>query len=208
MKNISCLLASCRILLHCVRQSYSVLSDHISKQCLTLLGLIVLSVMIGGQAIAATAITTGNVNVRAGPGARYNKVTTLPRGAAVQVNDCRGGWCHVHTSWGYGWVSGRYLASQQPIGRRDAYRPAPESKIYFGLNIGPQWYPDYPPYRVPRHSWRPRPPWRPVWGVGPAYPPPPPAASRPRGPWSIGRGVEPVFPPSSPQPFYSPYAEN
>lgn len=141
---------------------------------------------------AQTASVSQSVNLRRGPGERYGRIATLPRGVRVHVDYCRGGWCQIRSSWGLGWVSGRYL--QRAYSSGPSYAPAyprARSQIYLGLNIGPDYFdrdPFYSPY--PRPYYRPnfwpgyrpdRPPyfprpgghegWNPRWGVGPAYPP-------------------------------------
>jgi uncharacterized protein YraI len=55
------------------------------------------------------SLTTGNVNLRAGGGVGYERITTLPRGTEVLVDVCRMGWCLVETHGVSGWVSARYL---------------------------------------------------------------------------------------------------
>jgi hypothetical protein len=46
-------------------------------------------------ASAQDAVTTGAVNMRAGPGTQYERITTLPAGAPVDIADCTGSWCRV-----------------------------------------------------------------------------------------------------------------
>lgn len=140
------------------------------------------------QAQSQVAVTTGSVNLRQGPGSKDKRITVLPRGAAVHIQACQKGWCHIATSWGTGWVSGRYLGNLHraaPV-YRPVYTPPPQ--VHFGLNIGPDDYyddpfygPDFwPPYGYwngpdywPQHNPLPslRHHWNPRWGVGPVRPP-------------------------------------
>ncbi|MFC5579734.1 SH3 domain-containing protein [Rhodanobacter terrae] len=41
---------------------------------------------------AADGFVTGNVNLRAGPGAEYPLILTIPGGAPVNIQDCTTGW--------------------------------------------------------------------------------------------------------------------
>jgi len=44
-------------------------------------------------ALAAPALTTGNVNLRQGPGTSFPVITLIPAGSQVEVAFCRGQWC-------------------------------------------------------------------------------------------------------------------
>ncbi|MEK1851036.1 MAG: SH3 domain-containing protein [Phyllobacterium sp.] len=48
-----------------------------------------------GFAAADVAYTTGNVNLRTGPGTTYTRVGTLPAGLRFNVLACQSDWCHV-----------------------------------------------------------------------------------------------------------------
>lgn len=63
-----------------------------------------------GSALAYSAIATGSVNVRTGPGVGYAKVGTLQRNEQVEVNQCQAGWCFVQRNGADGWVSANYLS--------------------------------------------------------------------------------------------------
>ncbi|MCK4207649.1 SH3 domain-containing protein [Brucella pituitosa] len=101
-------------------------------------------------AIAAPGHTTGNVNIRSGPGANYQKITTLPAGLRIDVRRCVANWCNVRARGVSGWVAANYIQySAQPviisptvIARPPHYRP--------------------PHYR-PHHSHRPNRPRPPGW---------------------------------------------
>lgn len=64
-------------------------------------------------AIAAPAVTTTDLNVRAGQGTSHRVVGVLPEGSVVDVRGCGDGWCFVPELGGY--ASANYL---QPTGRR------------------------------------------------------------------------------------------
>lgn len=65
-------------------------------------------------AMAASALVTTDLNVRAGPSTGYPAVGVLPNGAVVEVLGCTGGysWCRVNYGGYDGWVSSSYLAHQ------------------------------------------------------------------------------------------------
>ncbi|MFN3146347.1 MAG: SH3 domain-containing protein [Paracoccaceae bacterium] len=58
-----------------------------------------------------TAVTTGALNLREGPGTSYRAISVLHRNTAVHLNGCTpsGHWCNVSTATATGWVSARYL---------------------------------------------------------------------------------------------------
>ena len=58
---------------------------------------------------AYPAQTTGDLNVRNGPGVGYHRIGVLPRGAVVDVRHCRSRWCSIWYRGGSAWVSGSYL---------------------------------------------------------------------------------------------------
>lgn len=66
---------------------------------------------LAGVAHAEPGFVNGGVNVRAGPGVDFPRVTTLARGALVDIRGCIEGrqWCDVSFRGGRGWVSARYL---------------------------------------------------------------------------------------------------
>ncbi len=69
---------------------------------------------------AQPAITSEAVNLRYGPGVQYVRITTLPRSASVHIDYCRAGWCQIRTSWGIGWVNGRYLLQQSQFAAKES----------------------------------------------------------------------------------------
>jgi len=71
-------------------------------------------VLATSTAIAATAVTTSNVNLRSGPGTGYAAQRMLPSGTAVEIGGCdeEGAWCSVTADGVGGFVAGRYLEAQ------------------------------------------------------------------------------------------------
>lgn len=78
-----------------------------------------------GAAFAATA--TASVNVRTGPGTQYAAIDTLRAGERVGVIDRAGGWCEVNKTGPNGWVSCRYLTSD------NSYDVRPSVTLQFGF---------------------------------------------------------------------------
>src|SRR5262245_50486656 len=62
-----------------------------------------------GAAAAATAVIDRNAKLRSGPGAGYHTLATLPRGTAVDVRGCSGGWCEIAWAGGRGYVGQNLL---------------------------------------------------------------------------------------------------
>lgn len=62
-------------------------------------------------AAAADGFSTGNVNMRAGPGTQYPVITTVYAGTPVEVIGCLSDWSWCDIAWGgaRGWVSANYL---------------------------------------------------------------------------------------------------
>ncbi|NTS33595.1 SH3 domain-containing protein [Phyllobacterium sp. BT25] len=113
-------------------------------------------------AAAYTAYTTGNVNIRTGPGTGYAKVATLAPGLRVDVLACEGSWCRVGYQGLRGWLSVNY------IDRAVSTRP-PAVVIQPTIVVRPPYRPPYyrpPAYRPPPPYYRPRPNCR----IAPGYP--------------------------------------
>lgn len=119
-------------------------------------------------AMAADAFTTGNVNVRSGPGTGYAKVGMLREGARVDLRGCEGNWCNVYGPRLRGWVSANYLSDY--VGRPPAVIVAPTIVVR-------------PPHYRPPHWNRP-----PNWNR-----PPKPRPPRPRPPGAHCK-IAPGFP--------------
>lgn len=184
------------------------------------LGLLAGLVLAPSVAAAVDGFTTGNVNMRTGPGTGFDKITTLPAGTGVDVIGCTdNGWCQVSAGGPPGWVSRSYL--ERMSGPPPAYDgppivvapPVVVPPPYYGGFYGPGWYPPlgwgpgYPGYRPPPPGWRPPPgygppgyPPRPGYGPPgygqPGYRPPPPGYGQP--------GYRPPPPPPGGQPGYRP----
>lgn len=105
-------------------------------------------------ALAYSGYTTGNVNMRTGPGTGYARITTLPAGAAINVVYCDGSWCHVRVGRLQGWVSASYVSGR-------SYRPP--------VVILPPIF-DFPPFDRPPHK---PPPHKPPPHKPPPHKPPP-----------------------------------
>lgn len=80
----------------------------ISLKSLALAGVL----LAPASAMAATAIATGNVNLRAGPSTAYPAVNVVPSGNSVEVFGCLSNrsWCDVDYYGQRGWMSSNYLA--------------------------------------------------------------------------------------------------
>lgn len=147
------------------------------------------------------ATVTSSVNLRAGPGSKYQSLGVVPAGDMVTVYSCQSGfaWCSVAHRGKRGYLAGRYLAY---AGQGQYYGdPFDSVGLYLGLPI---FWDDYPIYRPPGDrppGYRPpgtrppgdRPPnWRPPGDRPPSVRPPrpshpiyrPPSFSRP----SVGGG--------------------
>lgn len=77
---------------------------------------IVIQHMLVAAAFAAPAVTTAQVNFRAGPGTGFASQGTIPQGAQVDISQCdsAGGWCSVTFGGKNGFVSGKYLNEADP----------------------------------------------------------------------------------------------
>lgn len=129
--------------------------------------------ILPGAAAADSAVTTGNVNLRGGPGAGYARVATLPSGLRVEVLACQSNWCRVARAGMRGWVSANYL--EWTGAQRPAIVGPPAIVVrppYYGAR--PPYYHVRPPHYRPRppRPDRPRPPRpdRPTCRIAPGYP--------------------------------------
>jgi uncharacterized protein YraI len=106
---------------------------------------------------AAPGRATGSVNLRAGPGVNYARITTVPAGAKLNVHGCKA-WCNVTFRGIRGWVSASYVAWGAPRYRYAApvYRAVPPPPPpYYGYGYGypgPYYYRPYRPYYAPGFS--------------------------------------------------------
>ncbi|UXM95717.1 SH3 domain-containing protein [Bartonella sp. HY329] len=136
-----------------------------------------------GTALAADAITTGNVNLRNGPSTRYRVQATLPAGYPININQCRANWCSINAGGYSGWISARYIAYQnarQPV-RPYVGNPGPAVVMPFIIGgYGDYYYRNRDRNYYRHHYHRPPPPvyHRPP----PNYHRPPPGFHRPPPP--------------------------
>jgi len=110
-------------------------------------------------AYAANAITTGNVNLRSGPGVKHAKRGTIPAGYRLDVGHCSGNWCRVSSRRGTGWVSARYLAFNQGVRSHITPRRVMIAPPLFSIHIGrsyhrPRYYRSHRSYRPYRSHYR------------------------------------------------------
>lgn len=151
-------------------------------------------------ALAAPAIVTANVNVRAGPGSNYGRFALLPAGIGVDAGPCRGSWCQIRSSGIRGWVSARFLSFARYVPGPN-YPGSRSTTVIIDGGVEDEWGPGWYPRWVPR--WHPhrRPPVRP--GYDPYQPDPVPGYDPYRDPGSspvppiappIGQGVSPMRP--------------
>lgn len=119
------------------------------------------------SAVGATAkpvATTGETNLRQGPGTDSSILTLIPKGTTVEVGTCTKGWCQVSVDGQDGYVIGKN------VGMAPARRPPPGPVVAGGpygppvvygpppVVVGPPVYYGYGPY----YGYRPY--YRPYWG--------------------------------------------
>lgn len=161
---------------------------------------------------AQEAITTKQVNLRAGPDRGYPLVTWLAAGTAVQVNGCLSDyrWCDVTAGPDRGWVFARnlqYSYQGQPVA---IYGNGAQLALpIIGFILGSYWsdyYRDRPWYRSQNqwNNWRPgnRPP--PVWRPPPQPPRPPVVRPQPPRPPGVRPPRPPVIQPQPSRPIPMP----
>lgn len=109
-----------------------------------------LALALPGEALAADAVATGDVNIRTGPGTEYAVIVTLPAGAQIEVFGCIEGrtWCDA--AWGRyrGWVASAYLAV--------SYAGAPAPIVRIPVAVAPPVVVHRPDtYYAPHYAGRP-----------------------------------------------------
>lgn len=102
-------------------------------------------------ASAQEAFTTGDVNMRAGPGSRYPVVTTIPENREVFIHGCLSNWDWCDVSWrrNRGWVFSDYLEALYRSRRIafDEYRSYVDIPfVRFGFGYWDRYYRDRPWY--------------------------------------------------------------
>jgi SH3-like domain-containing protein len=139
----------------------------------------------GAPAPAPPAVTGSKVNLRQGPGTTYTVITTIPAGAAVDVNGCDAGWCQVTFAGQHGYIIATSIGAGEPgappPGAGSAGGPRPGAggpppgppPGYAGPPSGyagpPPGYPPPPGYYPPPPGYYPPPPY--YYGYGPYYGP-------------------------------------
>ncbi len=93
--------------------------------------------MSGG--VAAAAVATTDLNMRAGPGTDHQVIGVIPEGAPVSVLGCGGSWCQVNFSGRVGYANAAYL------GGGDAAVVVQPAPAYGGYAYGGSGY-GYPGY--------------------------------------------------------------
>lgn len=71
-----------------------------------------------------TRYTTENINVRRGPGTNFDRVGSLPAGAAIEVIGEQGGWYEIEFAGETGWVFGEYTTATRPSAPQSTRPPA------------------------------------------------------------------------------------
>ena len=94
-----------------------------------------------------TAITTGALNLREGPGVSYRKISVLHRNTNVHIHGCSpsGNWCHVSSATVTGWVSARYL-SRTPAPVQPPVHAGTWPYVYPYPSVAPYPYTSVVPY--------------------------------------------------------------
>lgn len=69
-----------------------------------------------------TYYTTGNLNLRSGPGTGYTILAVMPKGSAVTVLSTSGGWSRLVYSGKTGYASASYLSTTPPSGTTTVVR--------------------------------------------------------------------------------------
>jgi len=147
-----------------------------------------MAVAVPAAAEAAQAISTANVNLRAGPSTQYPPVLVVPAGNRVEIFGClsSANWCDVGYSGYRGWISGSYLQTQYSSRRiyvdPDYYGRLGIPTVTF--RVDQYWDRNYRgrDFYRDRDRWRRAPPPPPVWHRDG----PPPRFNDDRGP-DMGR---------------------
>jgi uncharacterized protein YraI len=108
------------------------------------------AMLMSGQAMAAAdGFTTGDVNMRAGPGTHFPRITVLPEGSDVRIYGClrNRSWCDVAAYRVRGWVHSRYLSIFYSGGGYQPYHPVIRPPVVtFSFGYWDDWYRDRPFY--------------------------------------------------------------
>ena len=114
------------------------------------------SLAVGALLLSAGAVSaatlTDNLNLRSGPGLRYDVIGAMPAGSDVRVMGCIGSWCRVAWNDQTGYASRRFITSGGP-----AYAAASSTAV-----VAPSYGSGYDyGYAQTRSS-----SWAPDWGAG------------------------------------------
>jgi Bacterial SH3 domain len=109
------------------------------SRCLAVTAALALST---GMAVAATAIASNDLNMRAGPGPGYAVVGVIPGGAPVEVMGCTGSWCQVNYGGRTAFASSSHL---QGAGAVAAAVESPAYEYHDGYGVGPNYTYGYGP---------------------------------------------------------------
>jgi hypothetical protein len=73
----------------------------------------------------SSAITTGDLNLRSGPGTGFSIVSVTPRGESVTVHGCVAGsaWCAINSDGLEGWSNANWLSGAVAMGNIQSYAP-------------------------------------------------------------------------------------
>lgn len=77
----------------------------------------IMACLFAATASAADAVsrqTTGDVNMRTGPGTSYGILCVVPNGSTISVAEVSDGWCYATYGSNQGWVSAKYVANVTP----------------------------------------------------------------------------------------------
>ena len=104
------------------------------------LALAAAALLVSGSA-ASAAVVTNPLHLRAGPGAHYRVIDTMPAGAHVAIKNCSGSWCHVRFRGEMGYASANYLGQNRGRARNNyrGYRAYAQTPGYYdnGYDEGP-----------------------------------------------------------------------
>lgn len=100
----------------------------------TLAVLFTLGLAAPALAAETLAVSTVNLNMRAGPGTQYPVVAVVPPGARIDVHGCVSGysWCDVNFGVSRGWVAAAYLEFHY-LGKPVVLTPVVAPRI--GVNV-------------------------------------------------------------------------
>ena len=72
------------------------------------------ALLLSAGAVSAATLTD-NLNLRSGPGLRYDVIGAVPAGSDVRVMNCVGSWCRVAWNDTQGYVSRRFISRGGPV---------------------------------------------------------------------------------------------